>query len=91
MTLPDPVLQSSAPVPGSQRRKRTFGVYIGRFEPPHQAHLLVMLEALQSVQKLIVVIGSAHAARNTKNPFTAEERQEVITAMLVGAGIARSR
>lgn len=73
------------------RRKRTFGVYIGRFEPPHQAHLLVMQEALQSVQKLIVVIGSARAARNTKNPFTAEERQDVITAMLVEAGVAKSR
>ena len=73
------------------RRKRTFGVYIGRFEPPHQAHLQVMLEALQSVKKLIVVIGSARAARNTKNPFTAEERQEVITAMLAEAGVAKSR
>lgn len=75
----------------SPRRKRTFGVYIGRFEPPHQAHLLVMQEALESVQKLIVVIGSARAARNTKNPFTAEERQEVITAMLRDAGIPKSR
>ena len=73
------------------RRKRTFGVYIGRFEPPHQAHLQVMLEALQSVKKLIVVIGSARAARNTKNPFTAEERQEIITAMLAEAGVAKSR
>ncbi len=51
----------------------------------------MMQEALQSVQKLIVVIGSARAARNTKNPFTAEERQEVITAMLTEAGVARSR
>lgn len=74
-----------------QRRKRTFGVYIGRFEPPHAAHLLVMQEALESVQKLIVVIGSARAARNTKNPFTAEERQEVIAAMLHEVGVARSR
>ncbi|MFC5847174.1 bifunctional nicotinamide-nucleotide adenylyltransferase/Nudix hydroxylase [Deinococcus petrolearius] len=83
-----------APVPASvppTRRRRTFGVYIGRFEPPHQAHLLVMLEALRSVQKLIVVIGSARAARNTKNPFTAEERQDLILAMLRGAGVARSR
>ncbi|MEF2279825.1 bifunctional nicotinamide-nucleotide adenylyltransferase/Nudix hydroxylase [Deinococcus sp. YIM 134068] len=83
----DPAL--AAPPPA--RRKRTFGVYIGRFEPPHEAHLLVMLEALRSVQKLIVVIGSARAARNTKNPFTAEERQNVITAMLGEAGIPRSR
>ncbi|WP_019587243.1 bifunctional nicotinamide-nucleotide adenylyltransferase/Nudix hydroxylase [Deinococcus apachensis] len=89
MTAPrDPALTSPPP---TRARKRTFGVYIGRFEPPHAAHLLVMLEALQSVQKLIVVIGSARAARNTKNPFTAEERQEVITAMLREAGVARSR
>ncbi|WP_221091137.1 bifunctional nicotinamide-nucleotide adenylyltransferase/Nudix hydroxylase [Deinococcus aquaedulcis] len=77
--------------PPPARRKRTFGVYIGRFEPPHQAHLLVMLEALESVQKLIVVIGSARAARNIKNPFTADERQELIAAMLQGAGIPRTR
>lgn len=73
------------------RRKRTFGVYIGRFEPPHNAHLQVMLEAFNSVQKLIIVIGSARAARNTKNPFTAEERQEIIAEMLRGAGIPKSR
>lgn len=73
------------------RRKRTFGVYIGRFEPPHHAHLQVMLEALHSVQKLIIVIGSARAARNTKNPFTAEERQTTIAAMLQEAGVPRSR
>lgn len=84
--MPEPAL-----LPHPTQRKRTFGVYIGRFEPPHQAHLLVMLEALESVQKLIVVIGSARAARNTKNPFTAQERQEVITAMLLEAGVKRSR
>ncbi|GGK25036.1 bifunctional nicotinamide mononucleotide adenylyltransferase/ADP-ribose pyrophosphatase [Deinococcus malanensis] len=50
-----------------------------------------MLEALQSVQKLIVVIGSARAARNTKNPFTAEERQDLIWAMLLEAGVPKSR
>lgn len=72
-------------------RKRTFGVYIGRFEPPHNAHLAVMLEALQQVQKLIVVIGSARGARTTKNPFTLEERQGLILGMLQGAGVARSR
>ncbi|CAM3607950.1 bifunctional nicotinamide-nucleotide adenylyltransferase/Nudix hydroxylase [Deinococcus saxicola] len=85
------VPQDSALVSPPTRRKRTFGVYIGRFEPPHAAHLLVMLEALRSVQKLIVVIGSARAARNPKNPFTADERQEVIAALLLEAGITRAR
>ncbi|WP_188900170.1 bifunctional nicotinamide-nucleotide adenylyltransferase/Nudix hydroxylase [Deinococcus aerophilus] len=92
MTAPrDPAPVPPRTRPSPARRKRTFGVYIGRFEPPHAAHLQVMLEALHSVQKLIVVIGSARAARNTKNPFTAEERQEIIVAMLRGAGVARSR
>lgn len=75
----------------SPARKRTFGVYIGRFEPPHAAHLLVMQEALEQVQKLIIVIGSSRSARNTKNPFTAAERQQVITEMLGEVGIKPSR
>jgi bifunctional NMN adenylyltransferase/nudix hydrolase len=78
--------------PSSVRaRKRTFGVYIGRFEPPHAAHLDVMVEALGQVQKLIVVIGSARAARNIKNPFTADERQQLILDLLTEAGIKASR
>ncbi len=83
MTAPhDPALASPAPPIPS----RAYGVYIGRFEPPHQAHLLVMLEALERVQTLIVVIGSARSARTTKNPWTAHERQDVIEAMLAEAG-----
>lgn len=70
---------------------QAFGVYIGRFEPPHLAHLAVMLEALGHVEVLIVVIGSARAARNTKNPFTAQERQDLITAMLTEAGVPDTR
>ncbi|ULH16915.1 bifunctional nicotinamide-nucleotide adenylyltransferase/Nudix hydroxylase [Deinococcus sp. KNUC1210] len=79
------------PAVSARHRKRTFGVYIGRFEPPQLAHLAVMQEALNEVQKLIVVIGSARAARNVKNPFTAEERQEIITDMLREVGIRPSR
>ncbi len=69
----------------------TYGVFIGRFQPPHQTHIAVMLEALEQVQKLIVVIGSAKAARSIKNPLTAEERQALIQAALEQAGIEKSR
>lgn len=68
-----------------------FGVYIGRFEPPHNAHLAVMLEALTQVERLILVIGSSRSARNTKNPFSASERQQMMTAMLSEAGISEER
>ncbi|PYE53374.1 bifunctional nicotinamide-nucleotide adenylyltransferase/Nudix hydroxylase [Deinococcus yavapaiensis] len=74
-----------------RKTKFAFGVYIGRFEPPHRAHLAVMLEALERVNKLVVVIGSARSARSVKNPFTAEERQDLILGMLKDAGVPRAR
>ena len=69
----------------------TYGVFIGRFQPPHQTHIAVMLEALGNVQKLIVVIGSAKTARNIKNPLLAEERQHLIQTALEKAGIDKTR
>ena len=92
MTAPrDPAL-TSPPLPAPPGGFRhAFGVYIGRFEPPHAAHRLVMLEALERVQTLIVVIGSARAARTPKNPFSAGEREAVIRAMLEEAGTAPGR
>ncbi|WP_104989751.1 NUDIX domain-containing protein [Deinococcus sp. NW-56] len=76
----------TAPAPSHR-----FGVYIGRFQPPHTAHLRVMVEALENVGTLVVVIGSAHAPRTLKNPWTAGERQEVIGAMLREAGVDPAR
>ncbi|MFN3265499.1 MAG: bifunctional nicotinamide-nucleotide adenylyltransferase/Nudix hydroxylase [Deinococcales bacterium] len=69
----------------------TYGVFIGRFQPPHKTHIAVMLEALQAVQKLIVVIGSAKTARNVKNPFGAEERQAMIICALEEHGVDMNR
>lgn len=69
----------------------TYGVFIGRFQPPHKTHIAVMLEALNQVQKLIIVIGSAKTARNVKNPFSAEERQALILQALEAHGADSSR
>ncbi|AFZ68817.1 adenylyltransferase/cytidyltransferase family protein [Deinococcus peraridilitoris] len=67
------------------------GVYIGRFQPLHNAHQQVMLEALSQVEQLVVILGSARAARSIKNPFTVSERQDMITAALQQAGVAPTR
>ncbi len=75
----------------SKAIEATFGLFIGRFQPPHSTHIAVMLEGLTRVQKLIVVIGSAKNARSTKNPFTADEREQMITDCFEAHGIARSR
>jgi bifunctional NMN adenylyltransferase/nudix hydrolase len=54
-------------------------VFIGRFSPFHLGHEEVLLRALLSSEVVLLVIGSAHQARNTKNPFTGEERKQIVT------------
>ena len=50
------------------------GLFIGRFQPPHKAHLIVIKNILQEVNELIIVIGSAQFNYILKDPFTAGER-----------------
>ena len=54
------------------------GVFIGRFQPFHSGHAHVVEQALQKVDHLIILVGSAFRARNTRNPFTFEERKAMI-------------
>ncbi|PYE53416.1 adenylyltransferase/cytidyltransferase family protein [Deinococcus yavapaiensis] len=67
------------------------GVFVGRFQPPHTTHLAVMLEALARVDVLVIVLGSTRSARTPKNPFTDEERREMIAVALDYAGVPRER
>jgi len=53
-------------------------VYIGRFQPLHKGHEYVINEALKIADKVLVLIGSAHSARSIKNPFTYDERMDMI-------------
>lgn len=57
-------------------------VYIGRFQPPHLAHIQIMKQALKEGNQLIVLVGSANQPRTIKNPFTVAERAEMILASL---------
>lgn len=54
------------------------GVFIGRFQPFHHGHLKSVLSALESCEKLLIIIGSTHRARNVRNPFTYEERRQML-------------
>jgi bifunctional NMN adenylyltransferase/nudix hydrolase len=71
----------------------TLAVYIGRFQPPHQAHLNTMLDALDRHGRLLVLPGSANLARSVKNPWSAPERVGMIRAALAetGANLRRVR
>lgn len=55
-----------------------FGVFIGRFQPLHIGHEHVIAAALERVDRLIVLVGSANVARDARNPFTYAEREGMI-------------
>jgi bifunctional NMN adenylyltransferase/nudix hydrolase len=55
-----------------------FLVFIGRFQPFHKGHLCVVREALREAERVIVLIGSAHRPRNIRDPWTVEERTEMV-------------
>lgn len=55
-------------------------VFIGRFQPFHRGHQAVIDAALKQAKEVIVVVGSSFAARNIRNPFTFQERKEMIEA-----------
>jgi bifunctional NMN adenylyltransferase/nudix hydrolase len=59
-----------------------FAVLIGRFQPFHAGHLQVMLNALTFAEKLIILVGSSNLGRDTRNPFTCDERKTVIARQL---------
>jgi bifunctional NMN adenylyltransferase/nudix hydrolase len=59
-----------------------FGVYIGRFQPFHNAHLATVRFAFQQVKHLVIIIGSDNQARNVKNPWSTAERIAMITGCL---------
>jgi len=53
-------------------------LFIGRFQPLHNGHLVLLRQALATAPRVIVVLGSSFQARTPKNPFTWEERAELI-------------
>lgn len=53
-------------------------VYIGRFQPLHNAHLKTIAEASKIADTVLVIVGSANQPRTHKNPFTYNERERMI-------------
>lgn len=53
-------------------------VYIGRFQPVHNAHVAIIRRAAALAKQVVVIIGSADEPRTYKNPFTVEERKQML-------------
>jgi bifunctional NMN adenylyltransferase/nudix hydrolase len=66
----------------TQNNQFDFLVFIGRFQPFHLGHQSVVEKAFQKTNKLIILIGSAHRPRCTRNPWSFDERERMIRSTL---------
>lgn len=69
-----------------QNKKYDLIVYIGRFQPMHNAHLEIIRRAKSLAHQVVVVIGSADQPRTYKNPFLTHERVEMVRKATSQAG-----
>ncbi|MFK8011957.1 MAG: bifunctional nicotinamide-nucleotide adenylyltransferase/Nudix hydroxylase [Marinicellaceae bacterium] len=63
-------------------KKYNFLIFIGRFQPFHTGHLKVVENAMAQADKVIMLIGSAHQPRSIRNPWSFQERDEMIRICL---------
>lgn len=57
-------------------------LFVGKFQPFHNGHLMVLKGMVKLCDRVVVVIGSADAKRTKEDPFSAEERKDMIQRAL---------
>lgn len=63
------------------------GIFIGRFQPVHNGHIHALGVAASQVSKLYILIGSANQCRSIRNPWTFDERKQMLALKLHAAQI----
>ena len=61
----------------------TVALFLGRFQPFHLGHLDAIKQILSKCNHIIIAIGSAQYFNKEKNPFSYEERKEMIEKVLI--------
>ncbi|MBI3027585.1 nicotinamide-nucleotide adenylyltransferase [Candidatus Woesearchaeota archaeon] len=54
-------------------------LFIGRFQPFHNAHLADIMKILKEADEVIIAIGSSQEKNTLENPFSYNERKQMIT------------
>ncbi|KYK24070.1 nicotinamide-nucleotide adenylyltransferase [Thermoplasmatales archaeon SM1-50] len=62
-------------------------LFIGRFQPFHMGHLLILQQLSSQYEMIIVGIGSSQYHDTVDNPFSIEERYQMIIKSLETEGI----
>ena len=65
------------------------GLLIGRFQPFHLGHLDAVLFGLSRAENLFIGIGSSNKSNERENPFSAEERTDMIISSIESSIIDR--
>ena len=65
----------------------TTALFIGRFQPFHKAHLQDIKNILKECDEVIIAIGSSQHSGTEDNPFSTEERIEMIEDVLISEDI----
>lgn len=59
-------------------RTYSHAVYIGRFQPVHNAHLESIRRTLEKADRLLLFIGSANRVETVRNPWSFRERESFL-------------
>ena len=62
-------------------------LFIGRFQPFHKGHLKIIQNASNNYSDIIIGIGSSQYSNTSENPFTNDERKQMIENSLKKIGI----
>lgn len=60
---------------------KTLGVFIGRFQPLHQGHQVVINNMINNTDRQLILIGSSNNTGTVRNPYSYETRSEQIKKM----------
>lgn len=71
------------------KKTKPVALFLGRFQPFHKGHLAALKWIAARSGRVIVAIGSAEKQNEPKNPFSEKEREKMIRAQLLAAGLSR--
>lgn len=66
-------------------------LFVGRFQPVHKGHVEILKKISHEADEIAIVIGSAQYANTEENPFSADEREEMLRRALNEHGIKNFR
>jgi len=64
-------------------------LFVGRFQPFHNGHVAALRFILGECDEVIIMVGSAQFENTLVNPFSADERMEMIKAVLKAANFEK--